>query len=55
MRIHHIDYTNRVLIDGEIPGVGIVYIDGPRFRIAPGFHMVWRTLARPRNALRKPR
>jgi len=55
VRIHHIDYTNTVLINGEIPGVGIFYIDGPRFRIAPGFHMVWRTLARPRNAVRKPR
>jgi len=38
-------HSNKVQIDGGIPGAGIFYIDAARFRIPPGFHMVWRTLA----------
>jgi hypothetical protein len=38
-------HTNKVQIDGGIPGAGIFYIDAARFRIPPGFRMVWRTLA----------
>ena len=40
-------HTNKVLIDGGIPGAGIFYIDAAAFRILPGFHMLWRTQARP--------
>jgi hypothetical protein len=40
-------HYNQPLIDNEIPGAGIFYIDGARFRIPPGYHMLWRTLARP--------
>ncbi|HUE22716.1 MAG TPA: hypothetical protein VMQ86_13610, partial [Bryobacteraceae bacterium] len=36
---------NRVLIEGGIRGVGVFYIDGEKFRIPPGFHMLWRTLS----------
>jgi len=38
---------NKVLIDNEIKGVGVFYIHAAAFRIAPGFRMVWRTLAPP--------
>jgi len=38
-------HANKALIDNGIRGTGIFYIDGARFRIAPGFHMLWRTLA----------
>jgi hypothetical protein len=48
-------HSNKVLIDGEIPGAGIFYIDGARFRIATGFHMLWRTRARPGGAAQQPR
>jgi hypothetical protein len=38
--------TNKVLISGDIPGAGVFFMDGSRFRIAAGFDMVWRTKAR---------
>ncbi len=38
---------SKALIESEGPGVGIFYIDGTGFRTAPGFHMLWRTMARP--------
>jgi hypothetical protein len=38
-------HANKVQIDGEIPGVGIFYLDAAAFRIPPGFHMLWRTRA----------
>jgi len=38
-------HRDKVQIDGGIPGAGIFYIDAAKFRIPPGFHMVWRTLA----------
>lgn len=38
-------HSNRVLIEGGIRGVGIFYINAAGFRIPPGFHMLWRTLA----------
>lgn len=37
--------VEKVLIQSEIPGVGIFFVDGAAFRTPPGFHMVWRTLA----------
>jgi len=36
--------------DSSIPGAAIFHIDGVQFRIMPGFHMVWRTMARPVGA-----
>jgi len=39
-------HTYKVLIEGGIRGTGIFYINAAGFRIAPGFHMLWRTLAR---------
>ncbi len=38
-------HANKVLIEKGIQGTGIFFIDAPAFRIPPGFHMVWRTLA----------
>jgi hypothetical protein len=38
-------HTNKVFIDNGIPGIGVFFIDAAAFRIAPGFHMLWRTLA----------
>jgi hypothetical protein len=38
-------HTNKVLIEGGIRGVGVFYIEGANFRIPPGVHMLWRTLA----------
>jgi len=37
-------HADKVVIEGGIRGTGIFYIGGPRFRIPPGFHMLWRTL-----------
>ena len=48
-------HANKVLIEGGIPGAGIFYIEAARFRIVPGFHMLWRTLARPGGAAQQPR
>jgi len=48
-------HYNQPLIDNEIPGAGIFYIDGAKFRIPPGYHMLWRTLAHPRSAVHEPR
>jgi hypothetical protein len=48
-------HTNKVLIDGSIRGTGIFYINAAAFRIPPGFHMLWRTLARPGGAAQQPR
>jgi hypothetical protein len=31
----------------QVQGVWLFYMRGARFRIAPGLHMVWRTLGRP--------
>jgi hypothetical protein len=36
-----------IAMESGIPGVAVFRIDGAQFRIAPGFHMAWRTLARP--------
>ena len=38
-------HATKALIEGGIRGVGVFYIDGAGFRIPPGFHMVWCTLA----------
>jgi len=38
-------HAYKVQIDGGMAGAGVFYIDAARFRIPPGFHMVWRTLA----------
>ena len=38
--------TRKVVINSDIPDAGIFYIEAARFRIAPGLHMLWRTLAR---------
>jgi hypothetical protein len=35
----------RVLVRTEGDGVGIFYIQGKHFRIAPGLPMLWRTVA----------
>jgi hypothetical protein len=43
-------HVDKVRIDGDIPGAGIFYIDAAKFRIPPGFHMVWRTKARSGKA-----
>jgi hypothetical protein len=40
-------HAYKVQIDGGMAGAGVFYIDAARFRIPPGFHMVWRTLAGP--------
>jgi hypothetical protein len=32
-------------MESTVPGVAVFRIDAAQFRIAPGFHMVWRTLA----------
>ncbi len=45
-------HTDKIVIDRDIPGAGIFYMDGARFRIAPGLRMVWRSLARPGAAAR---
>ncbi len=37
-------HANKALIDN---GSGVFFIGGTRFRIAAGFHMLWRTLASP--------
>jgi hypothetical protein len=42
--------TEKVLIQSEIPGVGIFFVDGAGFRTPPGFRMGWRTLAPPGGA-----
>jgi hypothetical protein len=34
----------KVAITNDLPGVGIFHLSGARFHIAPGLHMVWRTL-----------
>jgi len=48
-------HKDAAMIDKSIPDAGVFFIDGARFRIAPGFHMVWRTAAhaaeRRRNEL----
>jgi hypothetical protein len=43
-------HANKALIENGIRGVGVFYINGAAFRIPPGFHMVWRTLAGSGNA-----
>lgn len=48
-------YANKVVIDAEKPGTGTFYLDAAAFRIPPGFHMIWRTLARPAGAAQQPR
>jgi hypothetical protein len=47
-------HTDKVVIDRDIPGAGIFYMDRTRFRIGPGLRMVWRTLARPGGAAQPP-
>ena len=36
------NHAQKVAIDA-LPGAGVFYIDGGKFHIPPGFHMVWRT------------
>ena len=43
-------HATKAMIEGGIRGVGVFFIDAAAFRIPPGFHMVWRTLADPGNA-----
>jgi hypothetical protein len=43
-----------VQIEGGIKAAGVFYIDGAGFRLPPGFHMLWRTLARPGGAAQQP-
>ena len=47
-------HTNKVIIDNQIKGVGVFYINAAAFRIPPGFHMVWRTLAPSNGATEQP-
>lgn len=42
----HQDRSERVLISRQLPGAGVFFIDAGKIRIPPGFHMLWRTLAR---------
>ena len=42
-------HANKVMIENGIRGVGVFYINATGFRIPPGFHMVWRTLAGSNN------
>jgi len=46
---------SKVVIESKIPGAGIFYIDGAGFRTAPGFRMLWRTLAIPQGVTHKTR
>lgn len=39
-------HAKRVAIDA-LPGAGVFYIEGGRFHLPPGFHMLWRTGVRP--------
>jgi len=43
-------HATKALIENGIRGVGVFFIDAAAFRIPPGFHMVWRTLAGSGNA-----
>jgi hypothetical protein len=36
---------DRAVITRDIPGVGVFYLKGSRFRISSGLPMLWRTLA----------
>jgi hypothetical protein len=47
--------SNKVLIENGIQGVAVFYMDGAKFRIAPGLHMVWRTLAPAAGTVRQLR
>lgn len=38
-------HATKVVIEGGIPGAGVVFINGGKFRIAAGLRMTWRTLA----------
>ena len=38
-------HATKAMIESGIRGVGVFFIDAAAFRIPPGFHMVWRTLA----------
>jgi len=55
LQTHNEGGASKARIESETPGVGVFYIDGTGFRTAPGFHMLWRTLARPAGAAPRQR
>ncbi|HVN03720.1 MAG TPA: hypothetical protein VMT86_04830 [Bryobacteraceae bacterium] len=38
-------HATKVVIEGGIPGAGIIFVNGGKFRIPAGLRMTWRTLA----------